>query len=227
MMRSLFTAAFLGVFLSACNTVQTSSDPSADTQSIVNASEDVVRRFMSSSQADAIGGLLSTAKGVIVYPNIVKAAFFVGGEGGTGVLVGRQDNNGWSSPAFFTFGAASYGFQIGAEQSNILLIITNQETLERATAGGLELGANASVAVGDEGAKGTLSTDQLQDIYYFVEVERGLFAGVNLKGATAVSRDSLNAAYYGSAASAKDIVLEGRFSNPGASGLQAALASRS
>lgn len=226
MTRIFMTVACLGFLLSACNTVQTTSDPSADTQSIVDASEDVVQRFMSSSQADAIGGLLTTAKGVIVYPNIVKAAFFIGGEGGTGVLVGRRDDGAWSSPAFFTFGAASYGLQIGAEQSNILLVITNQETLERATSGGLELGANASVAVGDEGAKGTLSTDQLQDIYYFVEVESGLFAGVNLKGATAVSRDSLNAAYYGEAASARDIVLEGRFSNPGASGLQAALASR-
>jgi len=226
MTRYLLTSALLGFILSACNTVQTSSDPAADSQSIVNASEEVVRRFTSSTQADAISGLLSRAKGVIVYPNIVKAAFFVGGEGGTGVLLGRRDDGSWSNPAFFTFGAASYGLQIGAEQSNIMLIITNQETLERATSGGLELGANASVAVGDEGLKGAISTDQLQDIYYFAEVERGLFAGVNLKGATAVSRDSLNAAYYGAGATAREIVVDGRLNNPGSANLRAALNAR-
>jgi len=222
-MRLLVVFA-LGVFVSACNTVNPRSDQAADAQTIVDASEQVVQRFTSSPEATAINGLLSSAKGVIVYPNIVKAAFFFGGEGGTGVLLGRLDDGSWSSPAFYSFGAASYGLQIGAEQSNVLLIVTNDATLERLTRGGVELGVDASVAAGTEGLKGKVSSDQLQDIYYFAEVERGLFAGINLKGAKAVSRDGLNAAYYGSGLTPREIAIDGLQNNPAAAGLQAALA---
>lgn len=222
-MKNLLIAALATLSLAACSTVTTSSNPAADAQDIVSEAERTVQRFKSGSEGEVIESLLSSAKGVIVYPNIVKAAFFVGGEGGTGVLLGRGEDASWSSPAFYTFGAASYGLQIGAEQSNVLLVITNEGTLERATQGGLELGANASVAVGGEGLKGEISSDQLQDIYAFVEVERGLFAGVNLKGATAVPRDGLNEAYYGQTVSARDIVIDRRLDNDGADGLRAAL----
>ena len=137
--------------------------------------------------------------------------------------MGQGEEGVWSSPAFFTFGAASYGLQIGAEESKVLLIITNDETLSRAVEGGLELGANATVAAGSEGLKGSISTDDLQDIYYFAEIERGLFAGINLKGATAVPRDALNAAYYGQPTTAKAIIIDRSRTNELASPLQAAL----
>ncbi|MGI9485812.1 MAG: lipid-binding SYLF domain-containing protein [Geminicoccaceae bacterium] len=225
-MRSLLASAFLCLVLTACNTVSTSSDPGADAQAIVDDAENVVQRFLASTEANAIQGLLSSAKGVIVYPDIVKAAFFLGGEGGTGLLLGRLDDGSWSSPAFYTFGAASYGLQIGAEQSNVLLIITNDQTLERLAEGGLEFGADASVAAGSEGLKGEISSDQLQDIYSFAEVERGLFAGLNLKGATALPRDGLNAAYYGANVTPREIVIDGSRDNPSAADLKAALASR-
>ncbi|MGI9451932.1 MAG: lipid-binding SYLF domain-containing protein, partial [Geminicoccaceae bacterium] len=111
------TSFFCLAILSACSTVSPRSDQEADAKTIVDDAQRVVERFKASDQGDAITGLLSAAKGVIVYPNIVKAAFLVGGEGGTGVLLGRGDDGAWSSPAFYTFGAASYGFQIGAEES--------------------------------------------------------------------------------------------------------------
>ena len=224
MKKTSLVIAALSVFLSACNTVNINSDPAADAQTVVNSSREVVERFTSSAEASAIKGLLSEAKGVIVYPDIVKAAFFIGGEGGTGVLLGRLDDGSWSSPAFYSFGAASYGFQIGAEQSSVLLIVTNDQTLERLTEGGIELGVDASVAAGTEGLKGKVSSDQLQDIYYFAEVEHGLFAGVNLKGSKAVSRDGLNAAYYGTKVTPREIVIDGLKTNPGATGLKTALA---
>lgn len=215
--------AFLALALAACNTVTSQSDPVVDAQAVVDKSETVIERFVTSEEAAAIKGLVSSAKGVIVYPDIIKAAFFVGGEGGTGVLLGRLDDGSWSSPAFYSFGAASYGLQFGAEQSNVLLVVTNDTTLERLTEGGVELGANASVAAGTTGLKGQISSDQLQDVYYFAEVERGLFAGINLKGATAVPRDSLNAAYYGKTVTPRAIVIDGSESNPAAARLRAAL----
>ncbi|MDH3662208.1 MAG: lipid-binding SYLF domain-containing protein [Alphaproteobacteria bacterium] len=222
-MRPLLASLFIIALLSACNTVSPTVDSKADAQEIVDDAHQVVERFKASDQGEAITGLLSAAKGVIIYPSILKAAFFVGGEGGTGVLLGQGEEGVWSSPAFFTFGAASYGLQIGAEESKVVLIITNDETLSRAVEGGLELGANATVAAGSEGLKGSISTDDLQDIYYFAEIERGLFAGINFKGATAVPRDALNAAYYGQPATAKEIIVDRSRTNEQASSLRAAL----
>ena len=222
-MRPLLASLFMTALLSSCNTVSPTADSKADAQAIVDDARQVIERFKASDQGETITALLSVAKGVIIYPSIVKAAFFVGGEGGTGVLLGQGERDDWSSPAFFTFGAASYGLQIGAEESKVLLIITNDETLSRAVEGGLELGANATVAAGSEGLKGSISTDDLQDIYYFVEIERGLFAGINLKGATAVSRDALNAAYYGQPTTAKEIVVDRSRTNEQANPLRAAL----
>lgn len=222
-MRLIPIPLLFACVLGACNTVNTQSDPGASAQAVVDRAEIVIDRFIASDQSTAIKALLSSAEGVIVYPDIIKAAFFVGGEGGTGVLLGRLEDGSWSSPAFYSFGAASYGLQFGAEQSNVLLIVTNDATLERLTEGGLELGVNASVAAGTEGLKGQVSSDQLQDIYYFAEVERGLFAGINLKGATALPRDSLNAAYYGKSVTPRAIVIEGSERNPAAAGLKVAL----
>lgn len=139
------------------------------------------------------------------------------------MLLGRSADGSWSGPVFFTFAAASYGLQAGAEESKVLMIIMNEATVERAVKGGLELGSNATIAAGAEGLKGKLvSTDQLQDIHYFAET-RGLFAGLNLKGATAVPRDGLNAAYYGTPVTAEDVVLHRKVSSAGAAALHAAL----
>lgn len=199
------------------------ADDHSEAQSIVDHAASAVQVFRSHGDSDTIDALLAQAKGVIVYPSILKAAFLVGAEGGTGVLLGRDPDGTWSGPAFFTFAAASYGFQAGAEDSKVLMIIMNQATVERALEGGLELGNNATIAAGSEGFKGKLlSTDMLQDIYYFAE-SRGLFAGINLKGATAMPRDSLNAAYYGTPLTATDIVLDRKASGDGAAALHAAL----
>lgn len=225
-MKPVLTTLFLITLLSACNTVSPIADSKMDAQEIVGDAYQVVERFKASDQGATITSLLSSAKGVIVYPSIVKAAFFVGGEGGTGVLLSQNDDSVWSNPAFFTFGAASYGLQIGAEETRVLMVITNEQTLSRAVEGGLELGTNATIAAGTEGLKGSLSTDNLQDIYYFAEIERGLFAGINFKGAKAVSRDALNAGYYGQPTTAKNIVVDRSRSNPQAEQLRAVLSGR-
>ena len=70
-----------------------------------------------------IHSFLSQAKGVLVIPSLLKGGFFIGGEGGSGVLLARSTSGDWSYPAFFTMGAGSFGLQIGAQASELLLII--------------------------------------------------------------------------------------------------------
>jgi len=86
-MRPLLASLFVIALLSACNTVSPTADSKADAQEVVDDARQVVERFKVSVQGEAITGLLSAARGVIIYPSILKAAFFVGGEGGTGVLL--------------------------------------------------------------------------------------------------------------------------------------------
>lgn len=199
------------------------ADDNADAQEIIDSAASTVQLFRSGDEKEAVEALLAQAKGVMVYPSILSAAFLVGAEGGTGVLLAHGEDGSWSAPAFFTFAGASYGFQAGAQDSKVLMIIMKEEALERAVDGGLELGADASVAAGSEGLSGQISTDQLQDIYYFDDT-RGLFAGVNFEGSTTVPRDGMNEAYYRTPATARDVVLARKVPADGAAALQGALA---
>jgi lipid-binding SYLF domain-containing protein len=192
----------------------------ADLQAIVEKSARAVKTFKTQEDVSA---LLAKAHGVIVYPGITKAAIVVGGEGGTGVLLGRNDKGVWSSPAFITYGAASFGMQIGAESSSILMVVMNQKTMQSLVDSKVELGTNATLAAG-KGIKGKLlSTDKLADIYYFALVKGGVFAGINLKGGVNETRDKLNRTYYDKEAPARAVVMERTVSSEGAAGLIKAL----
>jgi lipid-binding SYLF domain-containing protein len=192
----------------------------ADLQAIVDKSAQSVKTFKTDEDVKA---LLSKAKGVIVYPDITKAAFVVGGEGGTGVLLSRDQEGVWSSPAFITYGAGSYGLQIGAESSSILMIVMKQKTMQSLVDGKVELGTNATIAAG-KGMKGKLlSTDQLADIYYFAHIKGGVFVGLNLKGGVNEVRDKLNRKYYDKEAPTRAVVMERTVSSKGAAELIKAL----
>jgi SH3 domain-containing YSC84-like protein 1 len=221
LIRRLFGLFAIVGLLTVANAAR--AGDSAEARRIVENSAQSVRAFRSGSNADTINALLERAQGVIVYPSIVKAAFLVGSEGGDGVLLGHKADGGWSDPAFFTFAGASYGLQIGVESSEVIIIIMNEETVTRAVQGGLELGSKATIAVGEEGLKAKLlSTDSLQDIYYFADTH-GVFAGLNLKGSAAFPRDALSAVFYGTPANAEAVVLERSVRSEGAADLHAAL----
>ena len=217
-MHLIFAAGL--VLAGLLNPILGLADEKADLQAIVEESARAVKAFKTQEDVTA---LLAKAHGVIVYPKITKAAFVVGGEGGTGVLLSRNEMGVWSSPAFITYGAVSYGLQIGAESSSILMVVMNQKAMQSLVDGKVELGTNATLAAG-EGIKGKLlSTDQLADIYYFALVKGGVFAGFNLKGGVNEPRDELNKTYYDKEAPARAVVMERTVSSKGADELIKAL----
>jgi lipid-binding SYLF domain-containing protein len=74
---------------------------------------------------------LKDVKGVLIVPELLKGAFVVGGSGGTGVLLARDEKTGrWTEPAFYSMGAASLGFQIGGQKAEVILMIMNRKALE-------------------------------------------------------------------------------------------------
>src|SRR5579859_1230701 len=142
--------------------------------------------------------LLSRAYGIAVIPDVTKVAFIFGGRHGNGVLVVRDKlNTPWSNPAFVGLTGGSWGFQAGAQSSDIILVFTTKAGIEGIAGGKLTLGADASVATGPVGRQGSAATDMNfnAEIYSYART-RGLFGGVALDGSVISIDRSANASLY-------------------------------
>ena len=150
--------------------------------------------------------LLDTAEAIAVFPDVLKAAFLFGGRGGQGVI-SRRVKGGWSAPAFFNLGGGSFGPQIGAQQTDYVLLIMNQSGLDGLLKDKFELGGEASIAAGPVGREAAASTNPRMDAGILsYSRSKGAFIGAALKGAVITPDNDLNEAIYGKKA---DAVLKG------------------
>lgn len=143
--------------------------------------------------------LLSRAYGIAVIPDVTKVAFIFGGRHGNGVLVVRDKlTSPWSNPTFISLTGGSWGFQIGAQSSDVILVFTTKTGIEGIAGGKLTLGADASVATGPVGRQGSAATDVgfNAEIYSYART-RGAFAGIALDGSVISIDHSANASFYG------------------------------
>jgi len=141
--------------------------------------------------------LLAHAYGIAVIPDVTKIAFIFGARHGNGVLAVRDKlTSPWSNPVFVSLTGGSWGFQAGAQASDIILVFTTKRGIEGIAGGKLTLGADASVATGPVGRQGSAATDvSLAEIYSYART-RGLFGGIALDG-TVISIDrKANASLY-------------------------------
>lgn len=143
--------------------------------------------------------LLQRAWGVAVIPHVVKGALGIGGRWGKGLVVQRHDDGSWSTPAFVSIGGASYGFQIGVEATDLVLVFTDKSGLDSLLEDKLKLGADATVTAGPLGRKAEIGTNvTLDSAIYAYSRSKGLFAGVALDGAILTLDDDANEKVYGS-----------------------------
>jgi len=143
--------------------------------------------------------LLSRAYGIAVIPDVTKIAFIFGAEHGRGVLVVRDNlTSPWSNPAFVSWTGGSWGFQLGAQSSDIILVFTTKTGIDGISGGRLTLGADASVAAGPVGRQGAAATDLNfnSEIYAYART-RGLFGGVSLGGRVIHIDAGADARFYG------------------------------
>jgi lipid-binding SYLF domain-containing protein len=140
--------------------------------------------------------ILEKAECVAVFPDVLKAGFIVGGRGGRGVASCRVGNN-WSTPIYLNLGGGSVGLQIGAQATDFVLLIMNKEGVDSLLKSKFELGADASVAAGPVGRQAGASTDAKFDAQMLsYSRSKGLFAGLELKGAVIkVDEDDMRDAY--------------------------------
>jgi lipid-binding SYLF domain-containing protein len=142
--------------------------------------------------------LLTHAYGIAVIPDVTKVAFIFGGRHGNGVLVVRDKlNSPWSNPVFVSLTGGSWGFQAGAQSSDIILVFTTKTGIEGIAGGKLTLGADASVAAGPYGRQGSAATDvQFNAEIYSYARSRGLFGGIAVDGSVIAIDRSANASLY-------------------------------
>lgn len=194
------------------------AEDAKDAQGIVDNARVTFGHFARDKNYEWLNDHLNDAKGVLIYPQVLKAGFFLGGSGGTGVLLARDAKTGeWSQPAFYTLGSVSFGLQFGGQASETVVLVMTQKAIDSLFTSKFKLGGDASVAAGPVGAGA--QADVTADFISF-SMAQGLFAGVSLDGAYIAVRDSLNEAYYGKKASPVEIIVEKAVSNKGSAALR-------
>jgi lipid-binding SYLF domain-containing protein len=194
-------------------------------QTLIDRARLAVDALRDDSKFEAFPKLLGKAKAVLLFPELIKVGFILGGEGGSGVLLVRDAETArWSHPAFYTMGSGSIGLQIGAQVAEVAFVVMTDGGLAKLMSGKLTLGADASIAAGPVGAGVEAGTtlNVEADIYAFSHA-KGAYGGVSFEGALIVQDDEANEAYYGKAVTTRGIVLHGEARNRDADALRAAL----
>lgn len=141
--------------------------------------------------------LLERAHAVAVVPDVIKVGLGVGGRRGKGVLIVRKDTGEWSNPIFVNLTGGSFGFQVGVQSADVVLVFTSRQSVEGIVGGKVTLGADAAVAAGPVGRQSSAATDVgLNAQVYSYSRARGLFAGIALDGSALTIDHRSNGAYY-------------------------------
>lgn len=197
-----------------------------EAQSIVDKSKVTISDLMSDEHYAWLRGYLKQARGVVIFPQVLKAGFGVGGSGGTGILLVQDKAGGtWSEPAFYTLGSVTFGFQFGGEAAEVIMVAVNQKAVDSLLSSSVKLGGDVSVAVGPigTGAKGALTIPEVTADFVSFSKAQGFYGGLNLEGTVIHVRDDLNSAYYGKAVTPNDIISRKVPVEAGAAGLRSAL----
>ena len=197
----------------------------SDQQTLVDRATLTVQETIQGTAADSEERrLLRKARAVMICPRIFRAGFIIGGSGGGCALLARDGHGNWSYPAFYGMGSGSVGFQIGIQDSAIMMMILTDKGLGAVMDSQFKFGGDANITVATVGAgvEGATTADLGADIVAFSQ-GRGLFAGIALQGSMLSSRSEWNNAYYGRDMAARQIVMDMTRRNPGAEPLREVL----
>ena len=164
--------------------------------------------------------LLRRADCVIVFPSVLKAAFIVGGSYGRGVMTcrsGKDFEGPWGAPSMMALEGGSFGFQLGGEATDLVLLVMNDRGAKAILSSKVKLGGEASAVAGPVGRDASAETDATMraEILSYSRA-RGLFVGISLAGSTIRPDNGANEKVYGRKLPAKDIALSGEASVPAA-----------
>ena len=207
-LRPLRSIAFLSValaMLAACST----KPKVQPTDALVNAAAKTINTLKARNDIPTFSKHLKSAHGVAIFPAVYKAGFFVGAEGGNGVMLSRGKDGIWGYPAFYVLASGSFGLQIGGQRAEIVLIMRSKGAVEAVIKHQGKLGADAGLAIAHIGAgvEAAVTSNLGADIIAFTDA-KGLYGGVSLEGSGMIRRKDFNDSYYGGEATPKTILLE-------------------
>ena len=215
---AMILAILAMAMLFASDTYASSTGENA-AQRIVDKAQATLNDFIRDPKNGSLRSNLDHARGVFIFPEVLQGGFILGGSGGTGVLLARDERTGnWSHPAFVTIGSISLGLQIGGEASAVVMLAMNQEAIYSMFYLCYAMGGNASVSLGRMGA-GVERSRSLPDVsgkFISFAKSKGLYAGLDLTGSIINERAGLETAYYGKGVTLEDIILLDLVSNKGA-----------
>jgi SH3 domain-containing YSC84-like protein 1 len=213
-MKKLALLATGIIFLSLA-TAPARADKKVDANERAGKAAIVLRQIMSAPDQSIPQELLDRSYCIAVFPTVIKGGFVFGGQYGRGLVSCRRDKGSWGAPAFFTIGGGSFGLQIGGQAVDLVLLFINDDGVQGLLKNKFEVGAGAAAAAGPVGRNATLSTDiQLNTKILSYSRSKGLFAGLELKGAVITQDKGTNEVIYEQKISAREILIEGKARAP-------------
>ncbi|HEY6443242.1 MAG TPA: lipid-binding SYLF domain-containing protein [Candidatus Acidoferrales bacterium] len=213
----LLTLTLTGLPLFIAPRTARADDKSKDEGRLENAGE-VMKQILDIPD-DIPQSLLDKADCVIVIPSVLKAAFIVGGSYGRGAMTCRSGDNfrgPWGAPTMMALEGGSFGFQIGGQATDFVLLVMNDGGAKSILSSKVKLGADASAAAGPKGRDAEADTDvTMRAEVLTYSRARGLFAGISLEGSTLRPDNDANRRIYGKEIDAKEIALHGAVPIPG------------
>ena len=187
---------------------------------LVQQADVVFLSFVQDSSMEQIRSSLKRARGIIIIPTSVKGGFIFGAEGGSGVMLARNEDSGaWSAPAFYAMRSVSFGLQAGGMVAEIILLVMTEKGMKALLSSVTRLGTDVSIS-GPYTASTSLDGS---DIHVFIR-SKGAFGGVSVKGAAITPQDNMNEIYYGRSFTPVEILVEGRAQSRQAARLRADIA---
>lgn len=180
-------------------------------QGDVNQAVTILEKFEEIPEKSIPRDVLRDAKGLAIL-TVAKAGFIVSGRGGKGLVISRVGKS-WSGPSAIGTGGAGFGFQIGVEITEFVMILNTPEAVKAfSRQGNVTLGADISVAAGPVGRTASAAVTPIAAVYTYSR-SAGVFAGVSLEGTVVATRDDANTEYYGKPVT-PDQILSGAIKPP-------------
>lgn len=165
---------------------------------IINQSIEVLEEMSASEDSGAFGALLKEAKGIAIFPSIIKIGWGIGGQYGKGIIFRKDSRVGiWYGPAFVKMKSISIGPQIGIQSIALVLVISNERGMEGFMEDNLTLGGNASIAAGPLGRSLSADTDyKFKASIYSYSISKGAYIGVSFQGSAIQEDGEVNDLFY-------------------------------
>jgi lipid-binding SYLF domain-containing protein len=215
-LKSLSWAVWLGVFTGFVAYPYGSAAKAAGPEKVIENSMTVLTEIKNVPEGGIPEELLTRCEGLAIFPSVYKGGFVVGASYGKGLMAVRDPKTGnWRGPAFLQIGSGSFGWQIGVQATDLILVIMNQRGVNAFFNNNLTLGGDISVAAGPVGRELKASTDAtLKAEVYSYSRSKGFFAGLSLEGAYLHHDYKADEAFYGRILTPGEILSQGVVSVP-------------